>query len=57
MALKRGTPKQGKLNFYFLKKPLPASPEPANVNNAVEERERPAPDAVVANETELREEE
>jgi hypothetical protein len=53
MDLKPGTPKQEKLNFYFQKKPNAASPGPANVNNGVEERERPTPETVVANETEL----
>lgn len=47
-----GTPKQAKFNFYVQKKPQAASPGPANVNNGVEERERPAPEAVVATETE-----
>ncbi|HVR63283.1 MAG TPA: hypothetical protein VMU50_15375 [Polyangia bacterium] len=53
MDVKPGTPKQAKLNFYIQKKPQAASPEPANVNNGVEERERPASEAVVAGESPL----
>ena len=55
MDVKPGTPKQAKLNFYVQKRPQAGSPGPANVNNGVDERERPAPEAAVANETVLEE--